>query len=267
MNALQRTIKYPQSIPGDIASALSDLRSGVYDEIMAASAGGICSISVTTMKSMSALKGIILLSDLLTDDKPFYLPTESRQYRIINNWTTTTSKVVTATTRNGNGVVMGPGDICDVYCDGTNIVPIRITTRNVIIVSGTPAIPLTSYSNIKITGLSASGDILNQWSTANQRFVAKNTGVLSVFFQGLFASASGQLYENHQCMIRKNGDIVAPPSSVFIDGHAGSAYNAWPLATFNMPVVAGDYLEFYCLSALSVNTQLASFTTRILQIS
>ena len=176
MNALQRTIKYPQSIPGDIASALSDLRSGVYDEIMAASAGGICSISVTTMKSMSALKGIILLSDLLTDDKPFYLPTESRQYRIINNWTTTTSKVVTATTRNGNGVVMGPGDIWDVYCDGTDIKPMALVKRARGITF--PPITFNCPSTTPVPLAGASGDILSEITGGG--FVPKNDGLYQV---------------------------------------------------------------------------------------
>ena len=209
--------------------------------------------------------GNVLLSGTLTGIREVILPATIRAYKIINNCTG--AYYVHIKTASGTGVYSAPGDVWDVRCDGTNIVPVRGSSPNIVEISGSPATNLSPNSLTKIIALSAGGDVLSQWSSANQRFVVKNNGVLSVLFQGSFSSTSGRLYENHQCMVKKNGVIVNPPSYVFVDGSAGSAYNAWPTATINIPVKAGDYIEFYCMSAVSVDTRIAVFYAKILQIS
>lgn len=147
--------------------------------------------------------GNILLSGALTGNRELALPSTIRTYKIIN--TCTGAYYVYIRTASGGGVYSAPGDIWDVYCDGTNIKPIRLvgSTREIAGALGTAQ---TISSGITTTiAWGVNGDVLGEISSGV--FTAKNDCTID-FMAEVDVSATTTLTEAQIHIIRNSIQLM-----------------------------------------------------------
>jgi hypothetical protein len=104
------------------------------------------------------------------------LPTAIYGMEVINNCTG--AYYVTIKTASGTGVYSAPGDVWNVYCDGTNILPIKKLTARVIRGVRTATQSLTAGSIARFQPTVVTGDVLSEITTGT--LTVKNAGVVTV---------------------------------------------------------------------------------------
>ena len=183
MNKMQRTVKYPPGLDSAIIDLLSSLRADVHDELSALSSGGITPIVAGNYQISGAYKETVRITGTITGNEEFVVSNEVRKYLIINDWSCSSDKYVYIRTQNGNGVYMAPGDVWSVYCDGTNIKPIRLLNSvNVTGPSTSVVDEIATFNNTTGTLLKSSGKkIGNAYGNVPLNNGLENVGLIAEY--------------------------------------------------------------------------------------
>jgi hypothetical protein len=200
------------------------------------------SVTITTadvtLTTTQCLQKTIILSGTLTGNRNLILPTNSREYKIICNCTGAYYIIVKTSAQTG-GVYFAPGDIVDVYCNGTNVLLLKLTshTYTSIGVTGTPT---TSWVQLALG--SPTGDVLSEIS--GNAITVKNSGRMLITFAGGDAGTVGgtlsvSIYKNGSSYMSIARDTAA----------AGNAY-VGAVGTLNLPVTTGEVYTIWAQSTL-----------------
>ena len=209
-----------------------------FPEFIAPSSILLQSITSANVTMTEDRFGNILLSGVLTGNRELILPSAVRTYKIINNCTG--ARYVHVKTASGAGVYMAPGDIWDVYCDGTNIKPIGLvsSTREITVPTITFSMG-TASAQVPLSSVTPTSDALSE--IGSNVFTAKNKGIYQVRCYAIpTASLTAivmSIYKNGSQLVNGGRDTVNTASTE-VRAAISSA----------VPVNAGDTLSLYIMT-------------------
>jgi len=120
----------------------------------------------------------VILTGSLPANRIVTLPTAIYGMDVINNCTG--AYYVYIKTASGTGVYSAPGDVRDVYCDGINVLNLHCDAPRILVLALEADYTQASGTTGTKMQLVAANDALAEWSTANDRFIAKNSCTVTI---------------------------------------------------------------------------------------
>ena len=206
--------------------------SGVAPSDLYASACATQEVTTANVTITDVKKGTLILTGALTGNRIVYLPATVWRKTIICNCTG--SYYIHVKTASGAGVYLAPGDAAEVYCDGTDIVLLRLTTPRELTMTRSGDLSVTANTETLVTFAAATGDALSEFGSNS--FTAKNSGAYSIYT--LFDVAGSGISGSCQVRILVNG-VVERFSALYI-ASAGAVSTAYLHDTCDLKLSAGD---------------------------
>ena len=133
----------------------------------------------------------IRFSGALTGNRVVTMPADVRQYKLICDCTG--SYYIHVKTASGTGVYLAPGDVAEVYCDGTDVVTIKqLKLAKDIVLSAPSAVSVSTaaWTTFPADAFSEANDVLSEFNPTTNVFTAKNPCLVRLSGQLAFAGAS-----------------------------------------------------------------------------